>query len=407
MSGSTSISDTPRIRASGHLVAITATLLLLASQARAQQPAPSVAVEFRAGDDIIRGRFFPTAAPDPVATIVLIPGFGGDTTDVLGLGARLSVRDVNVLIFNNRGVQNSGGTLSYAKSLDDAGAAIALLHAARDTRVRGVLSIAGADHGGYARRVRDEAGYRDAIIRTLTNARAPQGNVRFDPVAIIDDIAAHESEYSHPTHAARFVGRPVLLVGGWDDATCPVEREILPMYRALQGVEGSDASLITYTDGHGFRASRDRMAEDVHAWLVRMMSPAHQGPAAGTTGTEEQRVLAAEDEYVAAELRRDERALRRLVDNRFVYNAADGTTSGKEALIQGVLRMNMVGQEVTERSLLIEGDIALIFGTTELRFADPGKPERVTALRYTSTFANRDGRWRMIALQMQARSQNQ
>lgn len=62
----------------------------------AQQPPLPVAIEFQAGDDIIRGRFFPSAAATVIATLVLIPGFGGDTTDVLGLGARLSARDVNV-----------------------------------------------------------------------------------------------------------------------------------------------------------------------------------------------------------------------------------------------------------------------------------------------------------------------
>lgn len=47
------------------------------------------------------------------------------------------------------------------------------------------------------------------------------------------------------------------------------------MYRALQAV-GTDASIIGYLDGHSFRASRDRLADDVHAWLVRTMAPSRQ-----------------------------------------------------------------------------------------------------------------------------------
>jgi len=278
-------------------------LLALSAPGRseAQQPPSPVPVQFRAGEDTIRGRFFPSAAPSPLATLVLIPGFGGDTTDVLGLGARLASRDVNVLIFNNRGVQNSGGTLTYPNAMDDAaaalewvrepgtrarfridparvvlgghsfGGAIAILHAARDTSVRAVLSIAGADHGTYARRIREEPGYRAALRQVLAGARAPQGPVRLDPDAIIDDIAASESRYSHPPQAARFAGRAVLLIGGWDDGTCPIERELLPMYRALRAVPGADASIIGYADGHSFRASRERMADDVRAWLLRTM----------------------------------------------------------------------------------------------------------------------------------------
>lgn len=119
---------------------------------------------------------------------------------------------------------------------------------------------------------------------------------------------------------------------------------------------------------------------------------------------EAKRVLAAEDEYVAAEIARDEAALRRLVDDRFVFNTNRGTTIGKEELIKRVLAMKMVGQTITERSVLIEGHVALIFGTAELKFASPGKPETVSTLRYTSTFIKRDGQWRMLALQMQERA---
>jgi hypothetical protein len=120
--------------------------------------------------------------------------------------------------------------------------------------------------------------------------------------------------------------------------------------------------------------------------------------------TEEQRVLAAEDEYIAAEVTRDEATLRRLVDDRFAFNSSKGTITGKEEFVQSVLKLAMVGQKIRERSVLIEGDIALIFGTAELRFADLGKEESVQDLRYTSTYVKRHGQWRMLALQMQQRA---
>ncbi len=119
---------------------------------------------------------------------------------------------------------------------------------------------------------------------------------------------------------------------------------------------------------------------------------------------EAQRVLDAEDAYVAAELSRDETALRRIVDDRFVFNSSSGETTGKEELIQGLLRMAMTGQDITERSVLIEGDIALVFGTSKLRFAAPEGTESVSTLRYTSTYVKREGDWRLLALQMQPRS---
>ena len=119
---------------------------------------------------------------------------------------------------------------------------------------------------------------------------------------------------------------------------------------------------------------------------------------------EEERVLAAEDAYVAAEIEADEAALRRIVDDRFVMNSADGTTSGKNDLVRSVLGMNMTGQTISERSVLVDGDMALIFGTTELRLHPPGGTEQVATLRYTSTYVKRDGEWRMLALHMEPRS---
>jgi ketosteroid isomerase-like protein len=119
---------------------------------------------------------------------------------------------------------------------------------------------------------------------------------------------------------------------------------------------------------------------------------------------EERRVFAAEDEYVAAEVSRDEAALRRMVDDRFVLNSSNGTTSGKDELIAEVLKMAMTGQTIRERSVLIDGDIAIVFGTADLKFAGPDNSESVSSLRYTSTYVNRHGQWRMLALQMQKRA---
>jgi hypothetical protein len=119
---------------------------------------------------------------------------------------------------------------------------------------------------------------------------------------------------------------------------------------------------------------------------------------------EELRVLATEDEYVAAEVSRNEIALRRLVDDKFRYNTSGGTTTDKERLVQSLLKMNMVGQTIKERSILLEGNVALVFGTAEIRFANPGKPESTSTLRYTATYINREGQWRMLALQMQQRA---
>jgi len=117
-----------------------------------------------------------------------------------------------------------------------------------------------------------------------------------------------------------------------------------------------------------------------------------------------QHVLSVEDEYVAAEVHRDEPTLRRILDDRFVYNDNDGTTSGKSELIRTVMGMSMTGQTLSERTILVDGDTALIFGTTELRFASDTGEESKSTLRYTSTYIKRHGQWRFLALQMTQRT---
>jgi len=123
--------------------------------------------------------------------------------------------------------------------------------------------------------------------------------------------------------------------------------------------------------------------------------------------SEEQRVLAVEDEYVAAEINRDEASLRRILDDHFVFNSSDGTTSGKDALIEDILGWNMSGQTLSERTVIVEGDTAVICGTTELRFAVSGEEDSRSLLRYTSIYIKRQGQWRFLALQMAKRAQQQ
>jgi hypothetical protein len=74
----------------------------------------------------------------------------------------------------------------------------------------------------------------------------------------------------------------------------------------------------------------------IAAVFAAQISSAQPMASPSTQQIEELRVLATEDEYVAAEVSRDEVALRRLVDDRFQYNTSRGITTGKEELIQSL-----------------------------------------------------------------------
>jgi len=144
------------------------------------------------------------------------------------------------------------------------------------------------------------------------------------------------------------------------------------------------------------------------AALAGMLVCSAQGAAETATAhsysDDEAAVIATEDEWVRAEVAREEDTLRRLIDDQFVVNSNTGRTSGKETLIGNVLGANMSGQTISERSILLIGDTAVVFGTAEIRYASPDEEDAVSRLRYTSTYLKRAGQWRAIALHMARRT---
>jgi len=253
------------------------------------------------GDASVRARFFAAQGGVPLATVLIVPGWGGDSLDASGMGALLSARRVNVLLINFRGVQQSTGRFTYANAIDDLGFAwrwlrdpanrasyqldpsrlilagnsfgggVAMVYAARDTTVTRVISIVGADHGVLARRLNADTAYTSTLRSRLAQAEAPRGSVRFDAMTAVDEIRRRERDNDLVRLAPYFDRRAVLLVGGWDDMTAPIESEILPVYRALTARAGADATILAYPTGHSLRTQRDRVADDIVAWLTKRL----------------------------------------------------------------------------------------------------------------------------------------
>ena len=253
------------------------------------------------GDASVRARFFAAQGGVPLATVLIVPGWGGDSLDASGMGALLSARRVNVLLINFRGVQQSAGRFSYANAIDDLGfawrwlrepanrarykldpsklilagnsfgGAVAMVYAARDTTVTRIISIVGADHGVLARRLDADTAYMSSIRSRLAEAEAPRGPVRFSAPAMVDEMRRREHDNDLVRLAPNFDHRAVLLIGGWDDMTAPIERDILPVYRALTARAGADAAILAYPAGHSLLTQRERVADDIVAWLTKRL----------------------------------------------------------------------------------------------------------------------------------------
>jgi hypothetical protein len=131
---------------------------------------------------------------------------------------------------------------------------------------------------------------------------------------------------------------------------------------------------------------------------------AETATASPTSMSAQQQVIAVEDAWVNAEIQRDEAALRRLLDDRFTFNHGNGTTTGKEEAIAGVLKWNLIGETITERSVLVDGDTAIVFGTANFVFPAEGADGGKSAGRYTAVYVRREAGWRALALHMSARA---
>lgn len=118
-----------------------------------------------------------------------------------------------------------------------------------------------------------------------------------------------------------------------------------------------------------------------------------------TSSSEEQRVAALEDEWLAAEVKQDEATLRRVIGDRYTVNRSNGTTYGKEQYIAEILSEDaMSAAWITERTVLVDGDTAVTFGTVNV--VDPpvdGKDPPPRSGRYTLVYVKRDGQWQALA----------
>jgi len=287
-----------RARSIAFILQLVLSVVVGARDAYAQAATPST-FDIPSGDASVRARFFAARGGMPLATVLIVPGWGGDSLDAAGMGALLSARRVNVLLINFRGVQQSAGRFTYANAVDDLGAAwrwlhdpatraryqidpaalvlsgnsfgggVAMVYAAGDTTVHRIVTIVGGDHGLAARRIKADTAYASRIRGALAGALAPRGSVRFEPKALFDELVRRELENDLVRLAPRFDHRAVLLIGGWDDMTAPIESEILPVYRALAARPGADATILAYPEGHSLRTQRDRVADDIVAWLTK------------------------------------------------------------------------------------------------------------------------------------------
>ena len=119
----------------------------------------------------------------------------------------------------------------------------------------------------------------------------------------------------------------------------------------------------------------------------------------------ERQVLQLEQEWTAAEIKRDEMKLRQILDDQFVVTFGSGDVVDKEGFIKAVIGDEnevILSQDLSDETIRIVGDTAVVVLTDTVHGTSKGEPY-TQVLRITTTYIRREGKWLALAEHMVAR----
>jgi len=251
---------------------------------------------------MLKGKFFVSNEAGYLSTVVLLHGFPGGESDVLGIGEKLAQSGINALTFNYSGTYQSEGKCSWDNMQSDIAAAfkfihqpeniikfkidtnkiilggwctgggMALTYAAYHPEVTVVFSIAPSDQTEFMKIYTGNPEIKKMMDKSLADITAPNGHVRFDTGSSLQEIAEAGIDkinliYDLKKCAPLLASKDIILIGGWDDKQTTMETFILPLYRSLQKEKAKNLRLIAFQDDHYFNNSKSILAKTVIDWL--------------------------------------------------------------------------------------------------------------------------------------------
>jgi ketosteroid isomerase-like protein len=115
--------------------------------------------------------------------------------------------------------------------------------------------------------------------------------------------------------------------------------------------------------------------------------------------TDEKALLKLEREWVDAEIHHDAVALKAILDDGFIATFGAGKPLNKDAFIKEITDGAVdptVTQELSDETIIVVGDTAVIVETDTLRKTKDGRPS-ATAYRFTVTYIRRGDHWVALA----------
>jgi predicted esterase len=251
---------------------------------------------------LLKGKFNVAEGTGFLPTVLLLQGFPGNETDVIGVGKILSESGINTMTFNYSGTFKSQGRTSLENSLLDIKAAfdflnnienikkfkidttsiilggysygggMALTYSIKHPEIKTVFSIAGVDWGEYYLEYIRNPEFKKTTDVSMAKMASMTEQVRFENGAMPDEITrggiVHlDSAYFLQKSSLALASKDILIVCGWDDQMATIDKYILPLYRALKKEKAQNVQINAFQDGHNFSKYRAELAMVIIKWI--------------------------------------------------------------------------------------------------------------------------------------------
>jgi predicted esterase len=251
---------------------------------------------------LLKGKFHVAEGTGFLPTVLLLQGFPGNETDVLGVGKMLSESGINTMTFNYSGTFKSQGRTSLENSQLDIKAAfdflnnsenikkfkidttsiflggysygggMALTYSIKHPEIKNVFSIAGVDWGEYYLEYIRNPEFKKTTDASMAKMASLTEQIRFEKGAMPDEVTKDgiirlDSTYFLRNCAPQLAHKDILIICGWDDPMATVEQIILPVYRALKKEKAQNVQIKAFQDGHYFSKYRVELATVILTWI--------------------------------------------------------------------------------------------------------------------------------------------
>jgi dienelactone hydrolase len=255
--------------------------------AQSQDTSPADITIDRSGV-LLRGRFYFSSETGVFPTVILLQGFPGNETDVMGIGKTLSQAGINALTFNYSGTFKSEGKTSLNNAanitkfkIDTAfivlggwsyGGGMAMTYSIKHPEIKSIFTIAGVDWGEYYEEYLRNPDFKKTTDANMARLTTLTEQIRFDKGTMPDEITKDgiirlDSAFFLRKSSRMLANKDILIICGWDDPMATVDQYVLPLYRALRKDNAQNVSITAFQDNHFFRNSRPDVAQTIINWI--------------------------------------------------------------------------------------------------------------------------------------------